>query len=281
MIAFVCRVLMGIFRQLVHSGPTTAGVAAMLVLAACSLVFGQTCGYHEFVSGEALEYYGITGGTHHYFRVAGYGSRWNVVAVRKYDGDVDPDLQMWPSWSGVWPDCISGGLLEDSVYTSSHVDYIVIDYNQLSAGSDFFFESWASGGSSGGWYRISFEADQSELIVGETVVYRNVNPSTFVAEIWDVPLVAGTTYEFTVLTSGTALEMALFRPTSGPTDAWKCRMEAEWDATSTCEYTAPVTGRYGLVVYNEDAGGGTFELGPVHNTPVEPTHWGTIKALFR
>ncbi len=251
-------------------------VAFLFVLGTPTAVLSQ-CTYTPLEYGEMYDIVGAQTGDEYFYQVVHSSSSWTATAVRSAERSVDPNLLLYPDWTGV-PPCVSGDLLAESSLGSGYVDFVVLDYNQLAPGAEYYVMVDINDGS--GDCNVEWADGWLELN-GISVYSLYFGASAFLVDVVNVYLTAGTTYRFEFDCDGTEVRMCLFY---GGRGAWGSRSDAEFEVgcgQPYQEYTAPASQMYGIVLFNEGGGGGMFEVGPIVNTPVERQSWGTLKALYR
>jgi hypothetical protein len=82
-----------------------------------------------------------------------------------------------------------------------------------------------------------------------------------IVKVWDVQLVAGRSYLFSLAHSGSgAVSMMLFR-NPAPGAFWTGRASAEFATSATASYTAPSSGFYGVVLVDDNNQAANFTIG--------------------
>jgi hypothetical protein len=255
----------------------TATLLAVLILLGLPIAALSQCSYTTLVDGEIYDILGAQQDDEYFYQLVQPSSSWCAVAVRSEWRAVDPDLALYPEWTGV-PPCVGGGLMCECNLPSSQVDFIALDYTQLTPGTPCY--AMVSIDDGPGDCHVQWENGDIELN-GIDVFRLFFGGTSFVVRVLNVYLVQGMTYRFTFNCEGTEVRMCLFY---GGREAWGSRADAEFEVGGGepyHEYTAPESRMYGLVVFNEGGGGGMFEVGPIENTPVEQRTWGVVKSLYR
>ncbi len=251
-------------------------VIALLILVLPIGAFAQ-CSYTTLVDGEVYDLLGAQQDDEYFYQIVQPSSYWCAVAVRGGWRTANPDLLLYPEWADV-PPCVDGDLLCECSLPSSQVDFVVLDYTQLTPGADYY--AMVTIGDGPGDCYVQWEDGGFEL-TGMNVFQLFFGPTAFIVRVINVYLIEGATYRFTFDCEGTEVRMCLFYGGAG---AWGSRADAEFEVgcgQPYAEYTAPASQMYGLVFFNEGGGGGMFSIGPIVNTPVEPESWGSVKALYR
>lgn len=251
-------------------------LAVLFILGLPIAVFSQ-CSYTTLVDGEIYNILGAQQNDEYFYQFAQPSGYWCAVAVRSEWRAADPDVALYPEWTGV-PPCVGGGLLCECNLPSSQVDFIALDYSQVAPGTEYYAIVSISEGP--GDCHVQWENGDVELN-GIDIFRLFFGGTSFVVRVLNVYLVEGMTYRFTFDCEGTDVRMCLFY---GGRASIGSRADAEFEVSCGQpyqEYTAPASQMYGLVVFNEGGGGGMFEVGPIENTPVEHRTWGVVKALYR
>jgi hypothetical protein len=252
--------------------PMTLLVVFVLPIAAAS-----QCSYTTLVDGEIYDLAGTQQGDEHFYQLVQPAGYWCAVAVRSEWRSVNPDILLYPEWSGV-PPCVGGDLMCQCTLPSGQVDFIALDYTQLTPGTDHYPMITVEGGP--GDCHVQWEDGAFEL-GGMDILRVFFGPTSFLVKVVNVYLTEGAVYRFTFDCEGTDVRMCLFDSGSG---AWGSRVQAEFEVgcgQPYVEYTPPASRMYGLVIFNEGGTGGMFELGPILNTAVGSETWGAVKALYR
>jgi len=210
-----------------------------------------------------------------FYRFDQSNERWAVVATRWTEASGNANLAAASQWDdgGVSPFCF-GDLLADSSQPGTGVDLVVGDFHHTAPTTHYALVVWDSPPTI---YGIQWDGDDEVLDLESRTIERVVDVD-YVAEIWDVYLEAGHEYTFSFDPTGTELHMALFGPEGPP--CWAPLDGAIWDAADDVVWTAPATDWYGLVVYNEGGGTGSFTLTGA-DTPVESTFVADLVAPNR
>jgi|GEM_PF-3253349 len=181
---------------------------------------------------------------------------WTAAAVNPDSGD-DKDMAVYADPDGVTTP------LANSQYANG-TDFVVGDFNHMSNGT---FYPRVTSGLAYGTYTVEWD-DGRDTFPFSTDVNGSVGGGSGdcgLIRIWDIPLTAGSSYQFTLTKSGTArIKAALFEnPGSGA--YWVGRAGAVFEKfapETPFVYTAPTTDLYGVVVFNNSEGGlsGTYTL---------------------
>jgi hypothetical protein len=177
---------------------------------------------------------------------------WAAVAVR--DG-VYPEIEVGGGLSGPgYPNCLS------DVKAASREDYgvnfVTIDFNSTPTGT--YYATTNSLAGLGGQH-VEFEGGADMLTVNAPQLHFTMAPEE-VVRTYDIYLVAGTTYNFAFTAAGAITRMYLFRNPGGAYFGTPDDSEF-WTSVYCQSYTAPSTGYYGVVVYKEESGGSSANLG--------------------
>jgi hypothetical protein len=254
--------------------PPTSGTYGLVA-------YNEDAGYGSFdmIYGYPCNSYPLTDGvTYHrsedglFFDFNQSNPRWTVVATRWTEAPGNADLVASSQWDAdaVSPDCFDD-VVAESHHPGTGVDLVVADFHHTAPATHYAQILWDSEPII---YGIQWDGDD-EVLDLETRTIERVVDVHYIAEIWDVYLEAGHEYTFSFDPTGTELHMALFGPEGAP--YWTPLDGAIWDATDDVVWTAPVTDWYGLVVYNEGGGAGSFSLSGA-DTPVESAFFADLVA---
>jgi hypothetical protein len=261
-----------------HAVCQIAALLAVLIFLGLPIAALSQCSYTALVDGEIYDILGAQQDDEYFYQVVQPSSTWCAVAVRTEWRAVDPNLSLYPEWTGV-PPCVGGDLVCECNLPSSQVDFIVLDYTQLAPGTEYY--AMVSIDDGPGDCHVQWEGGAQELSVGGNTFWHGFGPTSFLVKVLSVYLTEGMTYRFTFDCLGTDVRMCLFYGGAG---AWGSRADAEFEVACGQpyqEYTAPASQMYALVMFNEGGTGGEYEVGPIVITPVERKSWGVVKALYR
>ena len=189
-----------------------------------------------------------------YYKYNQVRNYWAVAGVRSASGS-DWDIYLY-----------TDTLFQNQVASSnrtSGVDFVVADYNHSPIGWEGVKIDRYSGS---GDCRVEYEDDIDAL--DPPGYYGSFGwPSNHVAHIWNVYLLAGETFRFTLdITSGSIdLGMALFKSNGGGYYAGRSAAQVYADAggegaDESFIYTASTNDWYGLVVWCNNASSGIFNI---------------------
>src|SRR5262245_1534366 len=199
-----------------------------------------------------------------YYRFTQNSAAWTAVGAREFPGK-DWDITVHSTWAGSpWPICFANEIaISQDV---GKVDFIVGDFNHNPVGGTYFVRPYQF--SSGlGEARVEWDDGPDTLVSNGAAAIRSFDPYSDILEAWDVSLLAGGrpyTFEFAPSGQGKS-KVLLFRNPSG-TPYWAPRAAAEFEATGSMAYTAPVASRYGVVVVNDSMAAGSYRLAVRHCT---------------
>ncbi len=219
------------------AGSLVAGLAC-LVLASVTAPAGAQCGYTALVDRTPV----TVATSPAFYTVDQSRAFWMAVAVKPPSG-ADWDISVWQD-TYAYPGCVTTLLAGSAL--GYGVDFVVGDFNYNPAGTRYVEVNRYSGT---GDATLEWSATDGLLSINEPL--RTVAFGAPI-HIFDVYLLAGTSYAFTLQRTAPAdIHLLLFRNEMGGT-CWKRRQDAEWDVTASTTYTAPSTGYYGLVVVKDD-----------------------------
>ncbi|HTK31875.1 MAG TPA: FlgD immunoglobulin-like domain containing protein [Candidatus Saccharimonadaceae bacterium] len=226
--------------------------ASLALLAALALSSGAAhavCTYSPLSQNSPVNIVGSPS----LFSVSQTYNYWSAVAVRPQGGD-DWDIQIY-SAQAADPVCVTGQLAGSS--RTSGVDFVIGDFNVNPLAVYWPRVTKFSGSNSA---QVEWDSGP-DLIETNNAVKHGSMAATDVIDCYDVYLTAGTTYTVTFQHAGAAnLRVLLFRNALGGT-FWSNRNGAEFEATTSTNYTAPSSGYYGVVVINDDGGAGSYDVG--------------------
>jgi hypothetical protein len=178
-----------------------------------------------------------------YFSFAQQYNYWTAVGVRSTGADWDIGLNS--ASSGAAPPVCFGGYLANSAGVPPRADFVIGDFNWNALGT-YYVRPYLYAGTAGA--RVSWDSGADQVPVNGPAVGRNQTGE--VLEVWDVLLVAGTTYTI-YFTHPPALDskLLLFKNPGG--QYWANRNAAVFETSGTTTYTPTVTEFYGLVVVHD------------------------------
>ena len=226
---------------------------AAMVLAALSFAapIAAACSY-VFMS-DGVTYSTSTTPTYYMFQQT--SAYWTGIASRAQSASDDWDVEVWSS-TAADPTCISGGLA-NSTQGPGKVDFVVGDFNHNPPG--LYYSRVPRYTGSGGAY--AQWDDGTDRVVADAAMFTQYLGANDLIKVYDLYLTAGQSYNFQFLPRvGFAPRLLLFRNGAGGT-YWAGRSSAVFDVGGCTSYTAPSTGYYGVVVANDLAQDGYFELG--------------------
>jgi hypothetical protein len=174
-------------------------------------------------------------------------SGWGVVGVNR-TGAADPVRTLL-----VTDDCGTGHYKAVSA-TTNPTNFIVADFNRHQWGN--YFPRTATVNQQNYPYNIEWEGGYDSMPIG-TPVTRSVGGTGAgcnLVEAWDLWMNASSTYkfDFSLLSGSANMKLALFSPADS---SWAPREESVFETSiGVSTYTAPSSGVYGLVVFNDSAG---------------------------
>jgi hypothetical protein len=180
---------------------------------------------------------------------------WMVMATRPNVSGEDWDLGLYLN-TAADPECVAG-LIASSSASGPAVDFVLGDYTH-NVMTDVYARFQRYSGTS--WTLAQWRDTAVTVLPQGAFVYRSWT-STDLADVWNVPLVAGLTYTLS-FTHGAGIDAKLL-VLDNPFGAsyWAGRGSALLTTSSTTNYTAPRTGNYAFVVVNDNAGSGDFAFG--------------------
>jgi hypothetical protein len=203
----------------------------------------------------------VPAGTQNRFELEIPQTSWAGIMLLPLISTEDWTLELYADRLGPPPLCFSNLRKTSNLPPPGRAEVIAGQANPLGSGPEFFARATAGPGVTG---NALFQWDQGteQIIVGAPAVSRSVGAGDNM-RCWDVGLVAGRTYNFTLAKAGSAEpRMLLFRPASMLVDGmWKSRAEAEFDVATSTTYVAPANGIYGVVVVNEYGAMGSLQVG--------------------
>ncbi|MEZ4650036.1 MAG: hypothetical protein R3E97_14855 [Candidatus Eisenbacteria bacterium] len=177
---------------------------------------------------------------------------WSAVGVRSQNGD-DWDIALYAQGGSTDP-CVLNPLASSARVTG--VDFTISDYNHAPMGTGYVSADRFSGSQSG---TVEWDSGANTLVVNGIAAQR-VTGTGDVLEVWDVLLVAGESYEFSFVHTGSAdCKMMLFRNSTGG-GVHLNRDSAEFESATNLSYVAPATDYYGVVVVNDNGASGTYAI---------------------
>lgn len=189
----------------------------------------------------------------HYFRQP--NPYWGAVGVRSV---VDWDMRVFQTGTGGgMGSCFTNPLASST--QPSGVDFVVGDFNAgaNSTNTDFFLWSYSPAGAVSGTVEASVAAQQAPS--SGAPLHRTTSASDLL-ECFDVMLDAGVTYNVHFAHDGAAdLRLFVFENPGGA--YWAPRSMRVLEASGHTTYTPAVTGWHGVVVTNENAQAGSYDLG--------------------
>ena len=189
---------------------------------------------------------------------------WAGVAVNPGQLD-DKDIAVYTDPAG------AGTPLASSTGVDG-TDFVVGDFNFNPTGT---YYSRVSYGATAASYLTEWDGSNDSIFAGEdkTGTVGSGAGACGLIEVWDAYLDAGQSYRFLLLTGGANIRMSLFRNPGGGT-YWAGRSSAEFEAGDADgrTYTAPSSGWYGVVVFNNAPGApaGSYTL-RMRNQPADLT----------
>lgn len=226
-----------------------------LVLACAALLAGAgvataQCTYPALTSGipttatSSLQYYYIQ-------PTAPY---WGAIGVRPNAAGEDWDISVWRH-TAPYPDCVTEYLMGSAEY-GPQMDFVVGDFNYTPLDNyEIAVTRWAGSGTG----LVEWWGGRDGLIVNAARVERSLG-SWEPLHVYDVSLVAGTTYTFHFSPKGGAdLHLCVFENAGGGA-FFGNRVGAALETDHCATYTPTVTGFHGVAVVC-DWGSGTYELG--------------------
>jgi hypothetical protein len=193
---------------------------------------------------------------------------WQAIGLRS-DPGANWNLAVYDTGRGGPEPVCFGGLLAASTQGGG-ADVVAGD---LSSGPLKPYYLRAVLGAGGGGARLEWDAGADEIFLGDPPVVRSTDAGD-VLEVWDVLLVAGSTYTITFAPSGAAdARWLLFaNPGQGPGGAeWFGRHQAVAGGVTDGVYAATSSGWHGLVVVNENGGAGGYTVNVVSTPMVDAT----------
>lgn len=186
---------------------------------------------------------------------------WMAVGVSPSPGD-DKDMSVYTSGYGT--------LLATSVGTVG-TDFVVGDFNHTPTG---VYQPYVNYGDVTAPYVTEWDSGPDAITIG-TDIYGSVGGGgggCGLVRAWDVFLLAGQSYNVSLLNAGGTADMrlSLFRnPASTPYWAGRSSSIFELPTDTSHEFTAPVSDWYGVVVFNNSPGSpsGSYVL-RVQDSPV-------------
>jgi hypothetical protein len=203
-----------------------------------------------------------------YFSFAQQYNYWSAVGVRSTGADWDIGLNSTATGTGP-PTCF-GGYLANSNVVPPRADFVIGDFNWNPLGT-YYVRPYIFAGTAGG--RVDWDSGEDQVPVNGPAVGRNVTGE--VLEVWDVLLIAGTTYTIH-FTHPPALnsKLLLFKNPGG--QYWANRNAALFETSGTTTFTPDVTEFYGLVVVHDgDAIGENYFVAVSTCPPVPALASGT------
>jgi hypothetical protein len=202
-------------------------------------------------SGGAL----ISGLAENYFSFDQPAGSWTALGVR---GSDYWELDLYRSNPGSpIGTCFSDAITGVSP-TSTMAGVVVGDFNVNAPGTYYARARYPID-----WYTgqaiVEWDDGPDELTVNAMLTHGTMS-GIDVVRAWDVYLEAGRTYRLTFGPVGADLELLLFR-NPGASEYWAGRTGAVLATSTDADYTAPASGRYGVVIVNDDGGDGAFTLG--------------------
>ncbi len=189
-----------------------------------------------------------------YYNFTQYSPYWAAIGVRPNTIGTDWDISVWQT-SASYPDCVSG-LLMNSVDYGSRMDFVIGDFNH-NPQETYRIAALRWSGSSPG--TVEWHGGSDQLVVNSARVQKALGPSDMI-QVYDVNLVAGTTYRFQFATMGPAdIRYFVFENVGGG-PYWGNRAGAALQANDCASYTPTVSGWHGVAVVC-DSGEGTYEIG--------------------
>ncbi|HBC47035.1 MAG TPA: hypothetical protein DCZ43_08315 [candidate division Zixibacteria bacterium] len=180
---------------------------------------------------------------------------WAVSAVRS-DPQTDWDIGLY-SDSG----CIQ--IVAGSSYIAGYVDFVVSDYNHSPTGWDGVRVNQYNGTGS---CSVEYE-DNTEMLTAPGNTGTLTWPADHIAHAWDVYLLAGTTYDFSLANISGSVDfgIALFQSNgaayyAGRSSATKASDYSGPGEDETFSFTAPTTDYYGFILWANNAETGTFNV---------------------
>jgi hypothetical protein len=178
---------------------------------------------------------------------------WGVVSVRPQPGDGNVDICAYEAaTNGYVPDCAQT-LMACSNTPGEGVDFVAANHLIYGTGEYCAEVEWQ--GVPGQFYATWDQG--SEVIEPWWAEQRDVNED-YIAEVKTLLLEGGQEYVFYLDAWGTEMRVALFH--GAPIGYAGGRADSEWDVSTTTTWIPPTTAYYGLVVYNEGGGVGSYTL---------------------
>ena len=187
---------------------------------------------------------------------------WMGCAVRPTSGDWDIAMYGLPSGAAA-PVCFST-LLGNSALGGSVVDVTMGDFNHTPLGWYYAYATMFAGGANA---QVQATGNSGVVVVNNDAIDGTL-AATDLAQERDVYLVAGRTYALTFFPSAGVTLLLFANTAQGAYVAG--RSSAAVTTTTSTTYLAPVTGWYGLVVVNDGAVAGSYELGVGDCSAVTP-----------